>query len=362
MRYFQSTNHNDILRLKGILDDKVYRGPKYLTFDITEVCNINCIYCPVHSPLVKSSKFKHLPFEIIKRTIKEAKELGIEEITISGDGEPSLHPQIKEIIDCLNCEGTPYGFATNATCLEEKGLIPYLLTADFIDISLSAADPKSYKSIHSPYNKENLFNKVIQNIGRLILAKGNSAKPKIILVFIITNKNISDMKRVCKLANSFGIKKVEFIPMIRIAKELKPLELSNKDIGKMKRILMDLAQETDMTGSNLDLLNYLKSADLGYDLKRCFLGWFYTFVTAWGEVGFCCDRTDLVAGSLYKNTLKEIWENKEYQQLRLKGKYNFNLKEESWQVCKFCDIFGFNKTIEKILKARNLKHNEHKAN
>ncbi|MBL7132268.1 MAG: SPASM domain-containing protein [Candidatus Omnitrophica bacterium] len=388
MKYIRPSNHKDILRLKGILDDEVYIGPKYLTFDITDVCNMNCIYCYRHSPLVnpvrnnpalsqkgrdalplarisngvKSSKFKHLPFAIIKRTIEEARELGVEMIVITGDGEPILHPRIREIIDYLNRHHIPYGLDTNATCLEQKNLIPYLLTANFIEINLAAANPKMYKLIHCPRGRKNFFYDAIKNIKALILAKGTKSKPNIHLNFVITNKNISHMKRMFGLAKSLGLEKVIFNPMVRIVEELKSLELSDRDIDKVKRIAMSLEKEPNVIDNNLDILNFAKSADLGYGIKRCYLPWFFAFITANGQVGFCYDRNDLVVGNLNNDTLKHIWEGEEYHQLRLKFKYQIDLKKQSWQICKFCEMLEFNKDIEKILKARNLKHNGHKAN
>ena len=383
MKYIRPSNHKDILRLKGILDDEVYIGPKYLTFDITDVCNMNCIYCYRHSPLVnpvrnnpalsqkgrdalplarisngvKSSKFKHLPFEIIKRTIKEAKQLGVEAICIAGDGEPTLHPQIKEIIDCLNRQELSYNINTNGTCLQQRKIIPHLLTADFIDISLSAATPRMYKIIHCPRGRKNFFYDVIENIRKLILAKGSKSKPRIKLNFVIMNKNISQIKGVLELAKSLGVEEVTFNFMVRIVEELKTLELLNKDIDKIKRIAISLEKEPDLVNNNLNTLNFAKSADLGYNLKSCFWGWFHIFVTARGEVGFCYNRNDLITGNLNNSTLIDIWRSDEYHQLRLKFKHQMNLKEEFWQECRFCEAPEFNEDIEKILRLKNLRDN-----
>ena len=353
MRPLEITNQkNDILRLKGILDDKIYVGPRYLTLDITDICNINCIYCYKHSPLVKRSHFHQLPFELIKKVIKEAKKLGVEMISISGDGEPTLHPQIKEIIDYINACGIPYDINTNATCLEEKGLIPYLLTADFIEINLSAAEPKSYKLIHCPRNKENLFYKVIQNIKRLLLARGDKDKPAVRVLPLVTNRNISQILKIFELTQSLGIKKMVLTPMVRLAEELKPLELSNKDIENLKKV-GEVLRRKDSDSCNLPyILSSLESKDSGYRLRRCYAGWFYGLLTVRGRLTFCADvynEKKIVAGDIRKSSLRDIWWGEELHRIRLRYKYQKETRPE----CRYCELVQFNKeTDDKVIKIK----------
>ncbi|MBL7051138.1 radical SAM protein [Candidatus Woesearchaeota archaeon] len=80
--------------------------PKKLSLIITSVCNAKCKYC------LYEKKREHLPLEDIKKIVTEAKEIGIECVTITG-GEPSLHPQFFEILDYITSQGLSIGLISN---------------------------------------------------------------------------------------------------------------------------------------------------------------------------------------------------------------------------------------------------------
>ena len=85
-------NAKDRLRLLGAWKDKLLSGPKTVYLDINTNCNINCLYCWIHSPLIKNHpKSQGLDFKIIKDIIDTSCKWDVEEIVISGDGEPTLH-------------------------------------------------------------------------------------------------------------------------------------------------------------------------------------------------------------------------------------------------------------------------------
>lgn len=60
---------------------------------ITEMCNLNCAHCYMEK---KSSKC--MDMECALRLLKEAEELGVETVDLTG-GEPSLHPNFSTIVE-----------------------------------------------------------------------------------------------------------------------------------------------------------------------------------------------------------------------------------------------------------------------
>lgn len=68
-----------------------------ISIEILQRCPNRCIYCSSHS----NPQATHIiPFEIIKKTIDDAKSLGCKTVCLSG-GEPFLHPQILDIISYI---------------------------------------------------------------------------------------------------------------------------------------------------------------------------------------------------------------------------------------------------------------------
>lgn len=83
---------NEKQRLMGIKLNNVFVGPECVQVDITNECNLNCIFCKNHSPLVTQHMKGMISFDIFTRLINDLNKLGTEKIILSGMGEPLLHP------------------------------------------------------------------------------------------------------------------------------------------------------------------------------------------------------------------------------------------------------------------------------
>ena len=113
------------LLLKGILDGSyAFTGPEIVQFDITNRCNNNCICCWNNSPLLgelteekRKEKECELPFDLVKKTIGELREMGTKTLFFAGGGEPFIHPQIMEILECAKDNGMRVCINTNFTFL-----------------------------------------------------------------------------------------------------------------------------------------------------------------------------------------------------------------------------------------------------
>jgi radical SAM protein with 4Fe4S-binding SPASM domain len=62
---------------------------------LTEDCNLNCSHC-----YLGKKKREHIDFDLLTRRIKEAKDLGVRIIDLTG-GEPSVHPVFLEILETV---------------------------------------------------------------------------------------------------------------------------------------------------------------------------------------------------------------------------------------------------------------------
>ena len=80
-------------------------------------CNLSCAYCNEYD-----SVSKPVPLEAMKSRIDRLADLGTSIITISG-GEPTLHPELDDIIRHIRSHGMIAGMITNG----------YFLTAERIE-------------------------------------------------------------------------------------------------------------------------------------------------------------------------------------------------------------------------------------
>ena len=110
-----STFPAKLLHQEVIKDKKII--PLHLQLSPTNVCNLNCDFCSCSD----RDKKKQLSFEQVKYILDVCAERGTRAITITGGGEPLMHPKINEIIE----HGTKFileievGLVTNGILLDK---------------------------------------------------------------------------------------------------------------------------------------------------------------------------------------------------------------------------------------------------
>ena len=105
-----------------------YKTTKHMNIIITNECNRNCPFC-IAKKNSNNSNYKYISMENIEKAINFAKSENLETIALSG-GEPTLHPNIMEIVKKIkqtNCQlalYTNYDFKDKVEILD--GLIDYI--------------------------------------------------------------------------------------------------------------------------------------------------------------------------------------------------------------------------------------------
>lgn len=107
-------------KLEDVLFEK--RGLRFAWIEITGKCNQNCKHCFMGNDL--NANF-HYPKEEVFRYIDQMIESGISQLILTG-GEPTLHPDIEEILDYLARYDVNITLLTNGTTKNLLNLIPKL--------------------------------------------------------------------------------------------------------------------------------------------------------------------------------------------------------------------------------------------
>jgi len=97
----------------NVLDDQQRIKPVHLVLIPTNKCNLNCSFCSSGN----RNKTHELPIEELIEIITLFKNLGTLAVTISGGGEPLIHPHINELIEYILAQDIKVGLATNGTLL-----------------------------------------------------------------------------------------------------------------------------------------------------------------------------------------------------------------------------------------------------
>lgn len=365
--YLKPNSSNELLRLKGILQNNVFIGPKQTCIHLTNVCNLSCKYCWYYFNAKAREKIikKHLNFKVFKCIIDECCKSGVEAVTFSGEGEPSLNPSISKMINYAVDNKLKLTINTNGTF--DKKLIKYFRQATCLNFNISETNRKDYQETQrSSYN---FFDKILNNIGSLAELKDKNNYPRLNIVYILNKNNFSKMDRAINLAKAVKADSIKF-KFAELNQSTKYLAITQKYTGGVKNKIAAIINEGINKGIKTNLketCQFLLSANFYKNCKdvhfkygycrsfyfdlildkefKCYNGWYYMLIDIKGYVFVCCNHQQLPIGNIYKDSLGKIWDSKTAHNARLKMKYGFNIKNKFWKECNYCSRTEFNNKI-----------------
>ena len=138
--------------------------PPYLLIEPTSVCNMRCPMCfQSDKSFTTKGYMGSIGLEMYKQLIDEAATLGIGAITLASRGEPTLHPNLVELIRYASGKFFEIKINTNASRLTEE-VIHELFRSEvsMVVFSVDSHDPDEYERIR----KGGKFKEVFNNIKR----------------------------------------------------------------------------------------------------------------------------------------------------------------------------------------------------
>lgn len=88
-------------------------GPRRLTIELTNICNLHCSYCLRDDEALYHSPAEYISPEFLEKLIHEARDvMGVSHLVFTG-GEPTLHPRFTRLLDIGAANGLTMGFVTN---------------------------------------------------------------------------------------------------------------------------------------------------------------------------------------------------------------------------------------------------------
>ncbi|MFA5047584.1 MAG: radical SAM protein [Patescibacteria group bacterium] len=275
--------------------------PRYATVEITNVCNLSCPHCPTGTKLSTRPK----SFMSLGNFKKVADELAdyVFGMNLGPNGEPFLHPDIFAMIDYLNTKKVSSFLSSNFNSISEENIKKIVSSKlKIINIGIDGATAESY----SQYRRGGDFDKVINNL-KLLVAERNKQKSKwpfIIWQFLVMKTNEAEIDSARKLAREIGVDQIAFdMPFIPLPEYW--------FFGRQSEI------DSEAQAFFPSQEQYRLPADDSF-IKNCHLPWKEIHVLVDGTVVPCCRLVEMGInfGNILDQPLKEIWNNKFYQQIR----------------------------------------------
>ena len=167
-------------------------------------CNLACQHCWIVPRFqTEDNNGQHIKLEYVKKAIREAKPLGLSSVKLTG-GEPTIHPQFREIVSLIEKEKLNITMETNGVLIDEdlarflKGM-PHF---SFVSVSLDGAKPETHDRMRGVVGS---YRQAVSGIKHLIAA---GFRPQIICT--LHRGNVSEMTDLIDMAENLGCGSVKF--------------------------------------------------------------------------------------------------------------------------------------------------------
>ena len=227
--------------LSGIGLNRVFQGPYEVYVNLTNHCNLNCLMCSVYSPLVGDKrggdKSGFLKREILDKLVDSFIALRVRLVTVTGGGEPFLHPHLMQFVGRLADAGKDMTIVTNGTVIREDQ-IPDLLEKNVnLRFSLIAASPQTYVEVH-PNQPAATFDRVKTTLALIRnYRKRSKSRSTVSILFVIFKNNFREIPRMLALGREYEADFVHFKPAIFDHDEMSELFLDEAQLHALDDII-----------------------------------------------------------------------------------------------------------------------------
>ena len=302
-------------------------GPQILMLSPTDYCNLKCKTC---WRLRKNMKFAQPSFSFLIKMIRQAKEINVKTIDLTGGGEPFFRKDILKLMSEVKKLKMKGLLTTNGTLIQKKDAEKIVKIGwNELNFSLDGSTPQTNDYIRG----KGVFKKVmkaIKLIQRLKKIK-KSEKPFLRLNFTITQKNFQDIPNFIEFSKKIGIGNINFSVLFEweTNKEFWVKKTQRKEVNKFLKEGIKIAKKLEVK-TNLEIVKK-------YGLwehkppKFCFAPWYMLFIDASQKPSICCTLASLHKRFKKIKDLKKFWFGKEMEGLREQMKKRILFKE-----CKRC--------------------------
>lgn len=299
--------------------------------DITDKCPATCIYCSAEA-CIRNIRF--MPMANIERILKEASELGLEILSLSG-GEPLLHPHLTNIIRLAKkLDIRSVRLFTSGLHLKDNkitgidgNLVKELKFSglDRIYFNLPAPSEKAYEAITG---LSGVYQHVLCGIKQSVRA---GLYTGVHFVPIKPNYHtIADLVELCKRLGVDEIGVLRFVPHGRGLANRKALELDEDEHQEFLRMLVKALETNNKPRIRVGCpFNDIQALLPTWRARKCSAARTTCHVLVDGSVAPCSafkSMRDVHGGNAFEKGLKEIWRRGFPQFEELRKKYGGNKK------------------------------------
>jgi MoaA/NifB/PqqE/SkfB family radical SAM enzyme len=273
---------------------EILAAPAWLQLDITHKCNLACAMCPRNMLSLGSDE---MALDVFGKIVDRVSHLKLEMVSLTGMGEPLMHPHLFEMIRLLVNKQVAVSTTTNGILLDQtriEKLIDNRL--DYIRFSVDQV-----RNIHKGNAIHAYSPKALDNIKTFMEIKNarHSDIPKANLITVVTPYNFRHIREIIDWAKQTGLEYVQLMKLSNRINQLKrlPAFIEKLYFKKYHRYAEKIGAKVRSTYEN-------RTESFCAFLKN------YLFFLPNGDVTPCCHLRHYIVGNIFKETVAHIWNGK----------------------------------------------------
>jgi len=294
----------------------------------TSRCNLRCRTCFLHAPGTNYTVEDMKPevYERVRRQLLPA----LQEVYLSGAGEPFLAPIFYEILSDILDLGKRVTVVTNGTISRPEYLERLVRAPSVIAVSLDGTTPEVMDLIRPGAKLDRVldFMKTIKEM----MDRGAHSAFELQISFVVTRSNLEQLTDCVELARRFGVRTIAFTSFLAAGRDddfARHESLMNQpelvlphwerawkrgiELGiNIPPIVFDCRDRSEAEQRKWQPTLY----DARGRIRQCPIPWWNTYIEADGSVRPCCIFPPV--GNILEAPFREIWNGPGYRELRAK--------------------------------------------
>lgn len=323
----QQQKENSSLNIQELEQGKTVLAsmPRRLVLELTNACNLNCIMCGRNA-----AEFTPTVFDMAWFSYLEPLFDTIEEVTLMGWGEPTVHPHFVEMLGRIDRHSAKKYFCTNGMRLDELKKAIFDYHVDLIGVSLDGATPETNNRIRRGSD----LNRIVASLREIEREKKylGVTYPYINFVFCAMKSNLHELPALVRLAYEIGLEEVKVVFLTVFQEELLGESLWD-DMARVRDIFTQTTELGEELGISIKLPHLPGEDPAGEQChKDCFVGWRDFFLGSDGFVRPCMSTPEQFFHIDVTKTFLEQWNHPTMQRHRR----IVNVQGEMAQACQNC--------------------------
>ena len=289
------------------LEVKVDALPCKVTFQTTDVCNLDCPHCQIP----RAQKTAAMRPELLG-WLREQLLADLIELHPTNLGEPFAWPYFRALCGELAEHGVILDLTTNGTLLTADRVEWIAPIARDVKVSFDGATPATFERLRRGAS----FARVCDNVRGLVarLHQVRVRRPVVALQMTLMRDNVEELPALIRLAHELGADRVKAYHLFSFDPAMDEQSLMGSLDRYEREILPDALELGDALGVDLQLAEPSGGDPAKLNRQVCHLPWHETWIDVDGAVLLCHSHGGEVAGHL--DRFADAWNGPLYSRVR----------------------------------------------